>query len=75
MHRFSAYAIAAFAVAALFASAPASAEYHFGPVKNGTQCWKAANANLNSAYGYWDQCPAAASTTAAATPRHRRHHS
>ena len=74
MHR-SAYAIAAVAIAALFASAPANAEYHYGPVKNGNQCWKSARDNGNTAFGYWDQCPAPAATTAAAVRHHRRHHS
>jgi hypothetical protein len=64
-------ATAAFAFAAL-TSAPTLADFNFGAVKNGDSCWKDA-ASRKGEFGYWDKCPATAST-AATTVRHTRTH-
>jgi hypothetical protein len=72
------------AFAALLASAPAVAEYHFGPVQNGNQCWNGSSygtvpgrpAGASNGFGYWSACPKTVSATVAPAPRHvRRHHS
>ena len=47
---------AAFAIAALMSSAPALAEYNYGPVKNGNQCWKDYTGR-KAEFGYWTACP------------------
>jgi hypothetical protein len=73
MKQFS-YALAAVAVAALFASAPAKAEYNYGPTKNGAQCWTTSpnhSGSNGATWGYWGACPATASVAIA--PRHRHH--
>jgi hypothetical protein len=74
MRQFSVYAVATLAVAAFLAAAPAKAEYNYGPLKNGSQCWLGSpnqSGSNGSTWGYWGSCPAAASTTVA--PRHHHH--
>jgi hypothetical protein len=46
--------------AGLLASVPAKAEYNFGPIRNGNQCWKAAPGHGRDGFGAWNACPAAA---------------
>jgi hypothetical protein len=64
-------------------SVPAMAEYNYGPMKNGDQCWHGqsygamvvpgrAGGNSNG-WGYWGACAEPASATAAPAPKHRRH--
>jgi hypothetical protein len=75
MRRSYVYAAATLAMTAMLAAAPAKAEYNYGPVKNGSQCWLSSpnHTGINAAtWGYWGACPAAASV-ATVTPRHRRH--
>jgi hypothetical protein len=66
---------AALALAAMFASAPANAEYMYGPVKNGNQCWIGAQSAWGTfgggTFGYWGPCAQPAAVAAA--PRHHRH--
>jgi len=40
MRQFTAFAAAA-VLAAMLGAGPAKADYHFGPVENAGQCWKA----------------------------------
>jgi hypothetical protein len=67
-------AAATIAFGALVASAPAQADYNYGPTKNGAQCWKAAQSHGRDGFGAWDACPQAASV-AVTNPvrRHRTH--
>jgi hypothetical protein len=67
-------AAATIAFGALLASGPVRAEYNYGPVKNGAQCWQAAQAHGRDGFGSWATCPQAASV-AVTTPvrRHRTH--
>ena len=44
----------------------AKADMHYGPVRNGDQCWTYSINSLHSEYGYWGQCPSTSSTPAAA---------
>jgi hypothetical protein len=61
----------AFALAAMFAMAPAQAEFG-GPMKNDQgQCRVFGANNQNSTYYHWDTCPKSA---AAAIVHHRSHH-
>jgi hypothetical protein len=53
------------------AATTAKADINWGPMKNGSQCWKYSVNGYHFEYGYWDQCPAPA---AAVTPHHVRHH-
>jgi hypothetical protein len=65
LHKFSVTTVAALALAALFASAPAQAEMNYGAIKSGSQCWKA-SPNMSasgSAWGFWGACPATAAVT------------
>jgi hypothetical protein len=62
-------AAAAFAVVAMMSSAPALADFNFGPIQNGTQCWKD-SASRKAEFGYWAACPSTASV--ATTKRTRR---
>ncbi len=68
--------LTAFAAAILFAttlsSISARADYHFGPVKNGDQCWKSSPSAKD--FGYWGACPQPASAPVVRTVRHARHH-
>jgi hypothetical protein len=77
MRRFTISAAAITAFAALLASAPAMAEYHFGPTQNGNKCWHGSGAVVipgrvggsPGGFGYWGACPQTASTTVAPAPR------
>jgi hypothetical protein len=83
MRKFTISLAATTAFAALLASAPAMAEYHFGPTKDGDKCWHGSGVvaipgrvgGPSNGFGYWGACPQTASATVAPTPRHaRRHH-
>jgi hypothetical protein len=83
MRKFTISAAAITAFGALLASAPAMAEYHFGPMKNGDKCWHGSGAvvipgragGFPNGFGYWGACPQTASATVAPAPRQvRRHH-
>jgi D-alanyl-D-alanine dipeptidase len=64
----SAAAMTVFALA----TAPANADFNFGPVKNGNLCWKLTPNSKE--FGYWAACPQPAGVSA---PTHRtgHHHS
>jgi hypothetical protein len=66
LNRFTALA-AAITLAATLSSVTAKAEYYFGPLQNGSQCWNKLTTSgfTNAGWGYWGACPQAASTTAA----------
>jgi hypothetical protein len=84
MRKFTISAAAMAACAALLASAPAMAEYHFGPMQNGNQCWHGSAygvvpgrvAGPSNGFGYWGACAQTASATTVAQTRRqvRRHH-
>jgi hypothetical protein len=71
MNRFTASA-AAIALATVFSSVAAKAEFHYGPVQQGNQCWnrQMTNGQANTGWGYWSECPKPASTAVA--PRRAR---
>ncbi len=70
MGRFIAFA-ATVVLAAAFSSVGAKAEYHYGPVQNGNQCWK--TSPTSQSFGYWTACPQPASAPVARTTRHTHH--
>jgi hypothetical protein len=53
--------------AVLAPSVGAKAEYYYGPLKNGNQCWnkRMEHGAANIGWGYWGECPKPASTAAA----------
>jgi hypothetical protein len=69
MNRFTAFA-AAIVLATTLSSVAAKADFNYGPIQNGNQCWKPAmsNGHVNSGYGFWSECPKPASS-AVTTPR------
>jgi hypothetical protein len=77
MRKFTISAAAITAFAALLASVPAMAEYHFGPAKNGDKCWHGSGAvvipgragGFSNGFGYWGACPQPASATVAPARR------
>jgi hypothetical protein len=72
MRKFMIPAAAVTAFAALVATAPADADFNFGPVRNGNLCWKLTpNSNNSKDFGYWATCPEPASVAA---PTHRKSH-
>ena len=71
MRKFMIPAAAMVAFAALLASVPAKADFHYGPVENAGQCWK--NSATSKEFGYWSACPRPASV-AAPTRRKNHHH-
>jgi hypothetical protein len=73
MNRFVALAGAVALAATL--SVVAKADYHYGPLKEGNQCWNKATSNghTNGGFGYWSECPKPASATVA--PRRARNSS
>jgi hypothetical protein len=82
MRKFTISLAATTAFAALLASAPAMAEYHFGPMQNGDKCWHGSGGTPavpgrvggpSNGFGYWGACAQPASATAPA-PRHNRRH-
>jgi hypothetical protein len=57
----------------VMAATSAKAEYNYGPLKKGTQCYKmSANGWNNQGYGYWASCPNPAAPTA--NPNRSVHH-
>jgi hypothetical protein len=74
MNRFTAFT-AAIVLAATLSSVAAKAEYYYGPLQNGNQCWNKhmTNGFANSGYGYWGECPKPASTTTTTVTRRVRH--
>jgi hypothetical protein len=73
MRQFTISTAAAIVLAATFASAPAKADYNYGPTVKGTQCWKRAPIGSNESFGSWGACPQAASTTTVRPARRHRH--
>jgi hypothetical protein len=67
-------AAATIAFGAMLASAPANAEYNYGPIQNGSQCWTAAQAQGRDGFGAWGTCAQKASTPAAQPVRRHRTH-
>lgn len=73
MHQFTISAAALIVAVAL--SAPAHAEYNYGPVQNANQCWKPAGAGGSARdFGYWAACAQPASAPAEHRARKQRHH-
>jgi hypothetical protein len=50
---------------AIVAATSARAEMNYGPMKNGTQCYKASKTWGEMGYGYWTSCPNQAAAPAA----------
>jgi hypothetical protein len=74
MRKFVISAAAVTVLAGLAASAPAKADFNFGPVKNGNLCWTLTpNSNNSKEFGYWAACAQPASV-AAPTRRKNHHH-
>jgi hypothetical protein len=73
MNRFTAFAATA-VLATTLSSVAAKADYYYGPLQNGNQCWNKAthNNHTNGGFGYWSECPKPASATVT-TPRRVRH--
>jgi hypothetical protein len=69
MNRFTALA-AAIVLATSLSSVVAKADYHYGPLQQGNQCWNKtmSNGHTNGGFGYWAECPKPASATVT-TPR------
>jgi hypothetical protein len=74
MIRFTALA-AAIACAVALSSIASKAEYYYGPIQNGNQCWKPQmnNGLANGGFGSWSECPKPASATVTRRPRHSHH--
>jgi len=72
MRKFIISAAALTAFAALLGSAPAKADYHFGGIRNGNQCWSGSMTHGRDGFGFWSACPQTASV--ATTRTVRRHH-
>jgi hypothetical protein len=74
MIRFTAFA-ATLAFAAMLSSVAAKADYYYGPVQNGNQCWnkQMTNGLANGGFGYWSECPKPASATVTRRTRHINH--
>jgi hypothetical protein len=62
-------AAAAMLFGGVLAGTPAKAEYMYGPMKNGTQCFKPSKTWGEMGFGAWGDCP-----STAATPTTTRHH-
>jgi len=62
--KFTIVAAAALVIGAAVSTA-AKAEMNYGPMQNGSQCWKNAKDSHNG-YGYWESCPAPAAAAAGA---------
>jgi hypothetical protein len=73
MIRFTAFA-ATIAFATSLSAVVAKADFHYGPVQQGNQCWNKLTASGfgNTGYGYWSECPKPASTPVVRKPRHSR---
>ncbi len=66
---------AALLVGATMAGTPALAEYNYGPVKNGNQCYKASRTWGEMSFGYWTACEGSAAPAAGKAAHHRANHS
>jgi D-alanyl-D-alanine dipeptidase len=69
MGKFMISAAAMMVFATLVATAPAKADFNFGPVQNGNLCWT--YTPNSKEFGYWGACPRPASV---ATPTRRKSH-
>jgi hypothetical protein len=59
-------ATAAMLFGGVLAGTPAKAEYHFGPMKNGSQCYSySTNGWNNQGFGVWKNCANEAATPTA----------
>jgi hypothetical protein len=58
----------------MLSSVAAKADFHYGPVQSGNQCWTktTSNGRGNDGFGYWAECPKPASTPAVRKPRQSR---
>ena len=65
-------AAAAMLFGGVLAGTPAKAEYNYGPMKNGTQCYKVSKTWGEMGYGYWENCPSPAATAAPAARHHAK---
>ena len=75
MRKFVISAAAVTAFAALLASAPAMADYNYGPMQNGSQCWNGSLGHKYGGFGFWGACPQTASAPVKpAAVHHVRHH-
>jgi D-alanyl-D-alanine dipeptidase len=70
MRKFVISVAAMMVFAALVPTAPAKADFNFGPVQNGNQCWT--YTPNSKEFGYWGACPQPASV--AAPTHHKSHH-
>jgi hypothetical protein len=66
---------AALLVGATMAGTPALAEYNYGPVKNGSQCYKPSRTWGEMNFGYWTACEGSAAPAAGKATHHRANHS
>jgi hypothetical protein len=62
-------------VGATMAGTPALAEQNYGPVKNGNQCYKAANNFGEMTFGHWEACGGSPAPAAGKVTHHRANHS
>lgn len=74
MRKFMISAATLTAFAALLASAPAMADYNYGPVQNGGQCFSGSQGHKWGGFGFWGACPQTASAPVRPAVRHARHH-
>ena len=72
--QFTISAAAALVLAAMLSSAPAKAEFNYGPAKNASQCWTASPTWGRDGFGFWGACPQPASAPATRTAGRQRHH-
>jgi hypothetical protein len=67
MRKFVLSAAAMTAFAALVASVPAQADMHYGPSRNGNQCYQTSpGSGRSEGFGAWTTCPQPAGTAATA---------
>jgi hypothetical protein len=72
MRQFTVSTATAIVLAAMLSTAPAKAEYNYGPAQNAGQCWKASPSSRD--FGFWGACPKPASATVTRTVHHARQH-
>jgi hypothetical protein len=78
MQKFMISCAAIAAAAALLTSVPTRAEFNYGPLQNGNQCFHPSPNSTNSKdFGYWKTCAQSASVSAPASagataPVHRK---
>jgi hypothetical protein len=70
MNRFTAFA-AAITLATALSSVAAKADFHYGPVQQGNQCWnrQMSNGQSSTGYGYWSECPKPAAASVVRKPK------